>query len=497
MYDRALLSHPPVPLPLLVCLVVLSAAQAPRAAGAPDATTVVAETLRVRHGPVGLAGTLVRPRAGGPHAAIVLVHGSGPDDGASYRSMANRFAEAGIAAVVYDKRGSGGSGGDWRRRTLDDLSGDALAFVRALQRRPDVRRQAVGLWGISQGTWVVAHASARDTSVAFAVAISGGGVSPTEQELFHKDEMFRRLGYSPRARAAGVAVWRTIFDGLVQYARGRVPIPAGVVEGPLSGAFLGLDYDPVPDWRRSRQPTLAVLGGHDRLGPVPETIARLRGAFANQPDRLTVRVFPRASHTIGLGQTGLVFDWDSAYAPGYPDVVTAWVRAQTGEPAARALGGIDGVGARSARFSPVGPFGRAPWSERFYPKIGSGLLLLVVFAVVLVGSARWRTREAPGLRGLAVATAALDLAMIAGVAWFIGDAVFEQGMRVVDAYTMPIGLRLLPLGGVASAALGLALAVATIRAYGWHVPRRHAVAVVAVVAFPLWLAGWHLVGGPF
>src|SRR4051794_33792490 len=60
---------------------------------------------------VRLAGTLVLPAAPGPHAAVVLLHGSGPQKRDLF--MARWFAEQGIAALAYDKRGVGESAGDF------------------------------------------------------------------------------------------------------------------------------------------------------------------------------------------------------------------------------------------------------------------------------------------------------------------------------------------------------------------------------------------------
>ena len=63
----------------------------------------------VSHG-VTLSGSIVFP-AGDIHAAVVLVHGSGKQS--RDPRLAERFANAGIAALVYDKRGAGKSGGEY------------------------------------------------------------------------------------------------------------------------------------------------------------------------------------------------------------------------------------------------------------------------------------------------------------------------------------------------------------------------------------------------
>ena len=71
------------------------------------------------------------------------------------------FASRGLAVLTYDKRGCGGSGGDWKTVDLDVLAQDALAGVRWLKAQPGVDASRVGVWGISQGGWIGPLAASR------------------------------------------------------------------------------------------------------------------------------------------------------------------------------------------------------------------------------------------------------------------------------------------------------------------------------------------------
>jgi cephalosporin-C deacetylase-like acetyl esterase len=105
-----------------------------------------------RNGPVTLSGTLCIPRAPGQHPAVVLLQGSGGETRwGTNRFIADRFARAGIAALVYDKRGSGASTGDWKVSSYDDLANDAVAGIDLLASRPDVDAKLIGLHGHSEG----------------------------------------------------------------------------------------------------------------------------------------------------------------------------------------------------------------------------------------------------------------------------------------------------------------------------------------------------------
>jgi hypothetical protein len=61
-----------------------------------------------RNGAVALSGTLCVPRSPERHAAVVILQGSGGESRwGTNRFIADQFARSGIAALVYDKRGSG------------------------------------------------------------------------------------------------------------------------------------------------------------------------------------------------------------------------------------------------------------------------------------------------------------------------------------------------------------------------------------------------------
>ena len=126
-----------------------------------------------KNGETTLAGTLVLPRSKGPHPAVVFIHGSGPAPRAQYRLIADFFALNGIASLIYDKRGCGDSTGDWHTSGFNDLAADALAGLELLRNRPEINNRQIGLWGISQGGWLVGLAASQSTNVAFIINVSG------------------------------------------------------------------------------------------------------------------------------------------------------------------------------------------------------------------------------------------------------------------------------------------------------------------------------------
>ena len=87
------------------------------------------EEVRFQSGGITLVGTLRLPLTRGRHPAIFLLQGSGDADREAESFYADYFARQAIATLVYDKRGTGSSGGDYRDESFDDFAADALAGV--------------------------------------------------------------------------------------------------------------------------------------------------------------------------------------------------------------------------------------------------------------------------------------------------------------------------------------------------------------------------------
>lgn len=247
-----------------------------------------------------------------PRAGVVLIHGSGPDGAADYRDQAQMFAAMGYAALTYDKRGWSSSGGDWRHRPAELLADDAVAAAKALRKQIG---KPVGYWGISQGGWILAGAGARDPDAAFLIGLAAAGVTPLQQERWHKQQMMKAAGYPRWARRIADRFWTGALDLMTRLDR-HPRFLAALLANERAASSFGLDYSPLPDWRRSRAPLLLLYGSADRLQPWFDSGPRI--AAARPADAATViRIFPGASHAATMKRVGLDFDWGEHWAPAY------------------------------------------------------------------------------------------------------------------------------------------------------------------------------------
>ena len=286
--------------------------------------------LSVRNGEVVLAGTLWLPTQDA--SAIVLMHpGSGPsdrDNDVFFPPIREHLLGEGIGVCSFDKRGVGGSTGNWREAGIEEQASDALAAVGSLL--ADLGAP-VGLFGHSQGGWVVVEAAGRSADVAFVVTSSGPGVTPGEQERFAARTRLERNGADEAEIANGVAS----FDAMLAMLREGVAL-AGV-RGRLDALGLAIprdfeladeadwelmralvDYDPRHALKRTEVPVLALFGAHDPIVPVEPSVAVFEEAV--RPDLLTVVVLPDADHRMQVEDPPRL-------AEGYLGSLSTFVRA--------------------------------------------------------------------------------------------------------------------------------------------------------------------------
>jgi uncharacterized protein len=298
------------------------------------------EDVRYPSGELTLAAELLLPESDPPHAAAVVLQGSGDSDrsNAWAAEIAHEFVRNGVAVLLTDKRGCGASEGDWRTAGFNDLAGDALAGVRYLRGRKEVDPERVGLLGLSQGGWVAPLAAARSSDVAFIVDVSGCAVSFAEQSLLEMTNTLRQAGFSGEQalaelgslqRAAGRYALGGDWEG---YAAARERALASEwkaiaaeypdrPDAPIWG-FLGdaLGFDPLPYWLQVEVPVLVFYGEEDERDNVPvrESVRRLERIFAlDHRPAPTIHVVPAVGHA-------LLVEPDR-FAPEFVDGLKSWI----------------------------------------------------------------------------------------------------------------------------------------------------------------------------
>jgi pimeloyl-ACP methyl ester carboxylesterase len=141
-----------------------------------EAQPTIAKDVRISSEPgVTLAGTLYLPagHGKGPYPLAVLFPGRGPNGrGGGFSEIIKRLTADGIAALEYDKRGTGQSTGTYEEDAYR-LTADAVAAVAAMRHRSEIVGSRIALVGHSQGGVIAPAAAAADPDIAAVVTLAG------------------------------------------------------------------------------------------------------------------------------------------------------------------------------------------------------------------------------------------------------------------------------------------------------------------------------------
>jgi uncharacterized protein len=222
------------------------------------------EDVRFMSNKVLLSGSIVFPKNKEIRAAVVFVHGSGKQE----RNLlwAEKFAEKGIVALVYDKRGVGKSEGQYEgeqsvsEKNILLLADDAVAALEVLSKHPQLQNIPLGLSGISQAGWIVPIAAQKSSAARFMVLWSGPVCKVSEEDIFSKFTVDRDFAEMPTyAQALSARKEKYYWPD-----------------------FLGKDTDPGDTLKKLKIPGLWIFGTDDGSVPVDLSISRL--TQLRQPD---------------------------------------------------------------------------------------------------------------------------------------------------------------------------------------------------------------------
>jgi dienelactone hydrolase len=140
-------------------------------------------TEEVTIGTFKLSGTLTIPNGKGPFPAVVLIHGSGPNDrdetvGANhpFADIAEGLASRGIVALRYDKRTYAYQTFDPPVTTVDaEVIEDGVAAVQLLRARHEVAQDRIFIIGHSLGAMLAPEIAKKASPVGGIVMLAPSG----------------------------------------------------------------------------------------------------------------------------------------------------------------------------------------------------------------------------------------------------------------------------------------------------------------------------------
>lgn len=369
--------------------------------------------------PVGADGLL---------PGVVFVHGAGTGRFTNaFVDQAEALASSGIVAMVPNKNLDTYS---TRTRDYPAMANDYLRSLEVLRGLPGIDSDKVGVYGESEGGWIVPVMAADNPRVAFVVLVAAPVVPPRQQAAFAVDSYLRNTGVP-------VEVLRAIprFVGM---------------EFPGGGFAYG-QFDVRPFQQRMRQPVLVVYGTGDAAMPTVQGALQVIDDLttAGNPD-WTVRYYEGADHGIKVDRRLVPqFARDlSAWIQGLPRTAHAPPRVAGAEPYQRFL---------------AAPVERPRWfAEGDLLVAGMGAALIAI----LVGPVLWAFRRlranrekalAPGIMGpLTTMAAGAVVTLLALVVYLLAVANLAQNYRS-STFLVQGGWLMVRMLGIATVVAGVVL----------------------------------------
>ncbi|MGE0567008.1 MAG: alpha/beta hydrolase family protein [Bacteroidia bacterium] len=144
---------------------------------------------------------------------VILVHGSGAQNRFSpyYISLGYALSKRGFGVLLYDKRGTGKSTGDYLTASMQDLAGDANAAMKYLRNRNDLKIDEVGYLGTSQGGWVASIAANNTEKCDFLILNVGPAVSVFDQDMHRVEYSMKNDGWEQTSIDSALAYTKLYF----------------------------------------------------------------------------------------------------------------------------------------------------------------------------------------------------------------------------------------------------------------------------------------------
>lgn len=271
-----------------------------------DSSKFEEKDVQIGHGLMSLPGTLSLPKGKGPFPAVVLVHGSGPNDrdetigpNKPFRDLAHGLASRGIAVLRYEKR--------TRQHSMlmalsvntitvkEETIDDAAAAVANLASREEIDPQRIFVLGHSLGGSLVPRIAKAKAGIAGFI-IFAGSTRPMEDLVLEQTRYILSLEGKPSAEVQQKLkeierqVAKVKSSGLSEDApRSELPL------GAPARYWLDLrGYDPAEAAKALHQPMLVLQGERDYQVTI-EDFAGWKKALASRKD-VSFISYPQLNH---------------------------------------------------------------------------------------------------------------------------------------------------------------------------------------------------------
>ena len=293
------------------------------------------KNISFNNGDIQLSGMLYKPRIplGATEKYVILVHGSGAQNRFSpyYISLAYALSKHGYGVLLFDKRGTGKSSGNFETASMKDLANDAAAAYDYLKTLVGSEKIEIGFLGTSQGGWVATLAANKVGDCDFLILNVGPAVSVFEQDLHRVEYSMKADGWNQSDIDSALAYSELFF----QFAKDKSDTTwaslqqlSASIKNEKWTQFIHIPKDKNDfDWWRNNNynpkttlenlncRTLSLFGEYDPLVPPLENEKLMTEYLTKSGVKFDIKVIPGVLHDMKTfqGLNGDNWDWPLVY----------------------------------------------------------------------------------------------------------------------------------------------------------------------------------------
>jgi pimeloyl-ACP methyl ester carboxylesterase len=318
-----------------------------------------------------LAGTLTIPKGDGPHPAVVLISGSGPQDRDEtlmghkpFLVLADHLSRQGIAVLRYDDRGVGESIAGEANLADDtslDFATDVELLVDHLRTRTDIDPNRIGLMGHSEGGLIAPLVAAkRQDAIGFIVLLAGPGVPGGDILTAQVKALLLASGEAPQAVERVSQCQQQLIDAVMSDAPeedvrasarrllqsqmamaeatkdmviddNQVDAVVAQIGGPWMRTFIKLD--PAEALASVKCPVLALNGTLDLQVPIDQNLPVIERVVRDAGGDVTAVRLEGLNHLFQPATKGTIDEYlriETTFDPDTLVLITQWIQRKAG-----------------------------------------------------------------------------------------------------------------------------------------------------------------------
>lgn len=287
------------------------------------------------NGNIQLSGMLYKPKnvIRDTEKYIILVHGSGAQDRFSpyYISLAHTLSLNGFGVLLYDKRGTGKSSGNFETASMEDLANDAVAAYDYIKILNSKNETEIGFLGTSQGGWIAPLAANKVGDCDFLILNVGPAVSVFEQDMNRVEYSMKADGWNQSDIDLALTYTKLYFQFVIDKKNktwSKLKKLSSEVRNKKWVEYINIpenkddfnwwrtnNYDPKLTLKNLNCRTLSLFGEYDPLVPPKENVKLMTEYLTTSGIQFDIKVIPEALHDMKTfqGLNGDNWDWPFVY----------------------------------------------------------------------------------------------------------------------------------------------------------------------------------------